>query len=76
MLLQSWYTALEKMRFSLPDEDAREKAAGQSWPARIERLKDAALTVCPCCFLSSVSQRADFQGAQHVSCPCTVAPPK
>lgn len=47
-LLQSWYNALEKMRFALPDEDAREKAAGQSWPIRIERLKDAALAVCIC----------------------------
>lgn len=33
------------MRFSLSDEDAREKAAGQSWPTRIERLKEAALAV-------------------------------
>ena len=44
-LMQSWYGALENMRFSLPDEDAREKAAGEAWPIRIERFKEAALTV-------------------------------
>ena len=44
-LLQSWYGALENMRFSLSDEDAREKAAGEALPFRIDRFKEAALTV-------------------------------
>ena len=44
-LTQSWYGALENMRFSLPDEDAKEKAAGEAWPIRIERFKEAALSV-------------------------------
>lgn len=43
--MQSWYGALENMRYSLPDEDAREKAAGEAWPTRIERFKEAALSV-------------------------------
>ena len=43
--MQSWYGALENMRYSLPDEDAREKAAGEAWPIRIERFKEAALSV-------------------------------
>ena len=33
------------MRFSLPDEDAREKAAGEALPFRIDRFKEAALAV-------------------------------
>ncbi|KAL0019092.1 hypothetical protein WJX77_000912 [Trebouxia sp. C0004] len=41
---QGWYGALENMRYSLPDEDAREKAAGEAWPTRIERFKEAALS--------------------------------
>ena len=45
--LQSWYAALENMRFSLPDEDAREKAAGEALPFRIDRFKEAALAVRP-----------------------------
>ncbi len=41
------------MRYSLPDEDAREKAAGEAWPTRIERFKEAALSVSlPACWLS------------------------
>lgn len=43
--LQGWYAALENMRFSLPDEDAREKAAGEALPFRIDRFKEAALAV-------------------------------
>lgn len=35
------------MRFSLPDEDAREKAAGEALPFRIDRFKGAALAVRP-----------------------------
>lgn len=29
--LQPWYSALEAMRYLLPDDQAREKLAGQSW---------------------------------------------
>lgn len=57
--MQSWYGALENMHFSLPDDEAREKAAGEAWPLRIERFKEAALSVssvldtyhhvCLCC---------------------------
>lgn len=51
------------MRYSLPDEDAREKAAGEAWPTRIERFKEAALSVslaacwlsCACVSIASVS---------------------
>lgn len=35
------------MRFSLPDEDAREKAAGEALPFRIDRFKEVALAVSP-----------------------------
>ena len=45
-LMQSWYGALENMRFSLSDEDAREKAAGEALPFRIDCFKEAALNVC------------------------------
>jgi hypothetical protein len=31
LLLQPWYTALETMRYLLPDDQAREKLAGQAW---------------------------------------------
>lgn len=30
-ILQPWYTALEAMRYLLPDDQVREKVAGQSW---------------------------------------------
>lgn len=29
--MQPWYTALEAMRYLLPDDQAREKLMGQSW---------------------------------------------
>lgn len=71
-LLQSWYSALEKMRYSLPDEDAREKAAGQSWPTRIGRLRDAALAVhTP--HLRHMHSRLKAQ-VPYASCECALAP--
>jgi hypothetical protein len=30
-LLQPWYNALEAMHYLLPEDQAREKLAGQSW---------------------------------------------
>ena len=71
-LLQSWYSALEKMRYSLPDEDAREKAAGQSWPTRIGRLRDAALAVCtPHLWHMHSLVKAQVS---YASCKCRLAP--
>jgi hypothetical protein len=31
LCLQPWYSALEAMRYLLPDDQAREKLTGQSW---------------------------------------------
>lgn len=40
--LQPWYSALEAMRYLLPDDQAREKLAGQSWQV-------CALCTASCC---------------------------
>lgn len=43
--LQPWYDLLESMHHALPDEDARDKFAGESWAMRLTRLADRQLEV-------------------------------
>ncbi|MEW5308986.1 MAG: hypothetical protein WDW38_000903 [Sanguina aurantia] len=40
-----WYDLLESMHHALPDEDARDKFAGESWAVRLTRLADRQLEV-------------------------------
>ncbi|KAK9803422.1 hypothetical protein WJX72_010826 [[Myrmecia] bisecta] len=40
-----WYSTLEQYRYLLPEEDAKEKLAGEAWPAKIQRSKEVALQV-------------------------------
>jgi len=45
--LQPWYSALEAMRYLLPDDQAREKLAGQSWQVGV-RLACTLACFCDC----------------------------
>ncbi|GAX80571.1 hypothetical protein CEUSTIGMA_g8008.t1 [Chlamydomonas eustigma] len=38
-----WYEHLETLRYLLPEEEAKDKATGESWPARLMRLADRQL---------------------------------
>ncbi|KAF6265909.1 dynein heavy chain 2 [Scenedesmus sp. NREL 46B-D3] len=40
---QPWYAALESMRYLLPEEDAKDKLAGQSWQVKLLRQADRSL---------------------------------
>ena len=41
--LQPWYEHLESLRHLLPEEEAKDKATGESWPAKLMRLADRQL---------------------------------
>ncbi|KAG1679690.1 hypothetical protein FOA52_006209 [Chlamydomonas sp. UWO 241] len=42
-LAKPWYDALEGMRHLLPDDEARDKANGDAWPAKLQRLAERQL---------------------------------
>jgi hypothetical protein len=41
--LQPWYEHLEALRYLLPEEDAKDKFTGESWPAKLQRLAERQL---------------------------------
>ncbi len=42
---QPWYEHLESLRYLLPDDEARDKFIGESWPAKLQRLAERQLGV-------------------------------
>jgi hypothetical protein len=40
---QPWYEHLEALRYLLPEEDAKDKFTGESWPAKLQRLAERQL---------------------------------
>lgn len=43
LFVQPWYENLEGLRHLLPDEDAKDKAVGEAWPSRLQRMADRQL---------------------------------
>ncbi len=44
-LMQPWYEHLESLRYLLPEEEAKDKFTGESWPAKLQRLAERQLAV-------------------------------
>ncbi len=42
---QPWYECLEGLKHLLPDDEARDRLAGESWPLRLARSADRCLEV-------------------------------
>ncbi|KAF8071068.1 Dnah1 [Scenedesmus sp. PABB004] len=61
-----WYAALEGMRYLLPDDEARDKLAGQSWQVKLLRQAERSLEllqVDEACFADDMdAQQEEFGG--------------
>lgn len=61
-LLQPWYECLEGFKHLLPEEEARDRLAGESWPLRLARSAERCLEVL---HMEQARFSDDMAGAQQ-----------